>query len=85
MCSSDLVTRAYAGKLEINLKGSEYDLCTVTKVVAGGERARGSVYKSDNIKINKNRLALTVKKNEVYYFELKKTIEHDNDEAQEID
>ena len=80
-----LVTRAYAGKLEINLKGSEYDLCTVTKVVSGGERGRGSVYKSDNIKINKNRLALTAKKNEVYYFELKKTAEQESDEAQEID
>ncbi len=79
-----VVTKNHAGKIEIHLKGSEYDVCTVTKVVAGGERGRGSVYRSENIKINKNRLVLATKKNEVYYFELHKTKTDEMDETQEI-
>ena len=80
-----VVTRNHVGKIEIHLKGSDYDTCTVTKVIAGGERAKGSVYRSENIKINKNRLVLAAKKNEVYYFELKRSIENITEEIQEID
>ncbi len=79
-----VVTRNHTGKIEINLKGSEYDVCTVTKVIAGGERAKGAVYRSENIKINKNRLVLAAKKNEVYYFELRKLTEDKTEEIQEI-
>ena len=79
-----VVTRNHQGKIEIQLKGSEYDTCTVTKVCEGGERGRGVVYRSENIKINKNRLVLAAKKNEVYYFELKRTEETEPDEVQEI-
>ena len=80
-----LVTRNHTGKIEINLKGSEYDLCHVTKVVPGGERGRGIIYRSENIKINKNRLILSAKKNEVYYFELRKTAVQEPDDVQEIE
>ena len=80
-----VVTRNYGGKVEIQLKGSEYDSCNVTKLVFGGERGRGAIYRSENIKINKNRLVLAAKKNEVYYFELKKSEIADMDDVQEIE
>lgn len=79
-----LVTRAHQGRIEIQLKGSEYDTCTVTKVCEGGERGKGVVYRSENIKINKDRLILSAKKNEVYYFEMKKNDEAELDDIQEI-
>ena len=79
-----VVTRNHTGKIEIQLKGSEYSTCTVTKVISGGERAKGAIYRSENIKINKNRLVLAAKKNEVYYFEFKKHIDTNTDEPQEI-
>lgn len=80
-----VVTRNYGGKVEIQLKGSEYDSCNVTKLVFGGERGRGAIYRSENIKINKNRLVLAAKKNEIYYFELKKFEIADTDDVQEIE
>lgn len=80
-----IVTRNHSGRVEIQLKGSEYDVCNVTKVIAGGERGRGAIYRSENIKINKNRLVLAAKKNEVYYFELRKTEIGDVDDIQEIE
>ena len=79
-----LITRNHAGRVEIHLKGEGYDTCTVTKVVSGGERGKGIVYRSENIKINKNRLVLAAKKNEVYYFELKRSEIADTDDVQEI-
>lgn len=79
-----VVTRNHTGKIEIQLKGSEYSTCTVTKVISGGERAKGAIYRSENIKINKNRLVLAAKKNEVYYFEFKKHTDTNTDEPQEI-
>jgi PTH1 family peptidyl-tRNA hydrolase len=54
-----VVTRNHQGKIEIQLKGSEYDTCTVTKVCEGGERGRGVVYRSENIKINKVKFKAT--------------------------
>lgn len=80
-----LITRNHTGRVEIHLKGEGYDICTVTKVVSGGERGKGIVYRSENIKINKNRLVLAAKKNEVYYFELKKSEIADTDDVQEIE
>ena len=80
-----VVTRSYGGKVEIQLKGSEYDSCNVTKLVFGGERGRGAIYRSENIRINKNRLVLAAKKNEIYYFELNKPEINDMDDVQEIE
>ena len=74
-----LITRNYADKLEIHVRGDEYDICNITKVVSAPEKERGSVYRSDNVKIKDGRLILSVKKNEVYYFELKKAKSHDAD------
>lgn len=79
-----VVTKNHAGKIEIHLKGADFDLCTVTKVIFGGERAKGIIYRSENIKINKNRLVLAAKKNEVYYFEFKRSEEEKTEELQEI-
>ena len=79
-----VVTKNHSGKIEIHLKGADFDLCTVTKVIFGGERARGIIYRSENIKINKSRLVLAAKKNEVYYFEFKKSEEEKSEELQEI-
>lgn len=67
-----LITKNYQDKLEIRFTGAECEYCTITKVVPEGEGGRGSVYRSDNIRIKDNRILLSVKKNEVYCFEIKK-------------
>jgi choline dehydrogenase-like flavoprotein len=80
-----VVTRNFGGKVEVQLNGAEYDSCNVTKLVFGGERGRGVMYRSDNIRINKNRLILAAKKNEIYYFELKKPEVSETDDIQEFE
>lgn len=61
-----LVTRSYVGKVEITLKGSAFNTCSVIKTVLVGERGAGTVYRAENIAISGDRLILPVKKNEIY-------------------
>ncbi len=61
-----LVTRNYNGRVEIILKGSEFLTCSVTKIVGGGERGEGTVYRAENIAITGGRILVPAKKNEVF-------------------
>lgn len=79
-----VVARNNPDKMEIHFKGSEYDLCDITKVTPGGNRGRGGIYRSENVKIRDGRLVLTTSKNDVYYFELKKSQPQILDDAEEI-
>jgi hypothetical protein len=61
-----LVTSNYTGRVEIILKGSEFKTCSVLKIVGGGERGEGTVYKAENIAITGGRILVPAKKNEVF-------------------
>ena len=61
-----LVTRNYTGRVEVILKGSEFKTCSVLKIVGGGERGEGTVYKAENIAITGGRILVPAKKNEVF-------------------
>ena len=80
-----VITKNYQDKLEIRFSGAVCEYCTITKVVPDGEGGRGSVYRSDNIRIKDNRILLSVKKNEVYCFEIKKSIPVTIDTEQNVE
>ena len=61
-----LVTRNYTGRVEVILKGSEFTTCSVMKIVGGGERGEGTVYRAENIAITGGRILVPAKKNEVF-------------------
>jgi len=65
-----LIARNYVGKVEISLKGSEFNTCSVVKTVLVGDRGEGTVYRAENIAINGDRILLPVKKNEIYEISL---------------
>ena len=65
-----LITRGYVGKVEITLKGSGFDTCSVVKTVLVGDRGEGTVYRAENIAISGDRILLPVKKNEIYEISL---------------
>ncbi len=62
-----LVTRNYTGRVEILLKGSAFTTCSVMKIVGGGERGEGTVYRAENITITGGRILVPAKKNEVFF------------------
>ena len=70
-----LVARDYSGKVEIHLRGSDFDSCSVIKTVSGGERGEGKVYKAENIAITGSKIILPVKSNEVFEISLFKKAE----------
>ncbi len=61
-----LVTRNYTGRVEVILKGSEFTTCSVMKIVGGGDRGEGTVYRAENIAITGGRILVPAKKNEVF-------------------
>ena len=61
-----MVTRGYEGKVELILTDSPFNTCTVSKTIPGGTRGKGSVLRSKDVDISSDRLALSVKQNEVY-------------------
>lgn len=65
-----LITRNYVGKVEITLKGSEFNTCSVVKTVTGGDRGEGTVFRAENIAISGDRIILSAKKNEIYMITL---------------
>ncbi len=56
----------YEGRLEILLMGSPFGYCTVTKNSPGGNRGKGTVYRSKELAITGGKIALSVKPGEVY-------------------
>ena len=65
-----VVSKNYNGKIEIILKNSPYNTCSVTKLVAGGDRGEGKEYKAENIAIIGDKINVPANKNEVYYVKL---------------
>lgn len=63
-------TRNYSGRVEISLMGAEFSTCSVMKIVGGGDRGEGTVYKADNIAVTGGRIIVPTKKNEVYLISL---------------
>ena len=62
-----IVVRNYEGKLEISMDSVPFSFCTVAKTVPGGERGKGSVYRSKDIDISSGRLMLSVSQGEIYF------------------
>ena len=65
-----LVSRSYTGRVELVLKGSEYTTCSVMKIVGGGERYEGKIYKADNIAVTGGRILVPAKENEIFLITL---------------
>lgn len=61
-----LVSRNYVGRIEVVLKGSEFTSCSVMKIVGGGERGAGMIYRAENIAITGGRILVPAKKNEIF-------------------
>ena len=74
-----MATRNYTGRIEVILKGSEFSSCSVQKIVGGGERGVGVVYRAENIVINGGRLLVPAKKNEVFLISFLKISEDKED------
>ena len=62
-----LVSRAYTGRIELVLKGSDFATCSVVKIIGGGARGEGNVYKAENIAITGGRILVPAKKNEIFF------------------
>lgn len=61
-----IVTRKFDGKAELILSGASFNTCTVSRIVPGGTRGKGTVYRSKDISIVSGRAALPLKQNEIY-------------------
>ena len=61
-----MVTRNYEGKVELTLVDSPFNTCVVAKTVTGGNRGKGTTYRSKEVDISSGRLPLSVKPNEIY-------------------
>ena len=61
-----MVTRNYEGKVEIIMNASPFNTCTVSKTVPGGDRGKGTTYRSKDVDISSGRLILTVGMGEIY-------------------
>ena len=61
-----LINGAYDGKVEIVLSGASFSVCTVSKTVPGGNRGKGTTYRSRNVDVTSSRLLLSVKPGEAY-------------------
>ena len=61
-----IVTRKYEGKAELVLQGAAFDTCVVSRIVPGGARGKGTVYRSKDISVSAGRASLPLKPNEIY-------------------
>lgn len=80
-----LVTRNYTGRVEVILKGSDFTTCSVMKIVGGGERGEGTVYRAENIAITGGRILVPAKKNEVFMITFFGKNEPDSDKLSETE
>ena len=58
--------RTYEGRIEIVLSGAAFNSCTVSKILPGGTRGKGTSYRSRDVDISSGRLIISVKPQEVY-------------------
>ena len=65
-----LATRNFEGKLELIFSNCPFGICSVTKIMPGGTRGKGAIYKSKDVDILTGRLLLTVGCGEVYSISL---------------
>ena len=65
-----LVCRGFEERVEIYLRNSSYESCSVKRITQGAERGEGRVYSIENLKIAGDRIVLSARKNEVYLIEL---------------
>ena len=61
-----MVTRSFEGKVEIIMTASPFNTCTVSKTVPGGDRGKGTTYRSKDVDISSGRLVLSVGMGEIY-------------------
>lgn len=61
-----IVDRNYEGKLELIINSTPFNTCTVSKTVPGGNRGKGSTYRSKDVDISLGRLMLSVAPGEIY-------------------
>ena len=61
-----LVTRRFEGKLELVLQGAAFEFCRISRIVPGGTRGKGTVYRSKDISIAAGRALLPLKPGEIY-------------------
>ena len=62
-----LSVRNFEGRLELVFPSSPFALCAVSKTVPGGNRGKGTTYRSKDVDISTGRLILSVAPGEVYY------------------
>ncbi len=60
------VTRNYEGKIEIILVDSPFNTCTVSKILPGGTRGKGSTFRSKDVDISSGRLIFSAGQGEIY-------------------
>ena len=65
-----MVTRKFEGKVELSFIDSPFNTCVVAKTIPGGNRGKGTTYRSKEVDISSGRLPLSVKPNEVYTISL---------------
>jgi hypothetical protein len=61
-----IVVRNYEGKVELTLVDSPFNTCLVAKTVPGGNRGKGTTYRSKDLDVSSGRLSLSVKPGEIY-------------------
>ena len=61
-----MVVRNYEGKVELTLVDSPFNTCLVAKTVPGGNRGKGTTYRSKDLDVSSGRLSLSVKPGEIY-------------------
>ena len=60
------VTRNFEGKLEIILIDSPFNTCTLSKILPGGTRGKGSTLRSKDVDVSSGRLNFSVGRGEIY-------------------
>ena len=61
-----MVTRSFEGKVEISFADNSFNTCTVSKILPGGVRGKGSSYRSKDINTSSGKLTVTVGRGEIY-------------------
>ena len=65
-----IVTGNYSGRVELVLSGCEFATCSVEKIVAGGERGEGNVYRAEGVPVSGGKIIIPAKKNEIFLVSL---------------
>jgi hypothetical protein len=65
-----IVTGGYSGRVELVLSGCEFATCSVEKIVSGGERGAGYVYRAEGVAVSGGKIIIPSKKNEIFLVSL---------------